>query len=185
MSACRRRPPAAAARCTRPARHARRRAQRGFAFATAIFVLVILAGFAAFVLQWTANAAATSAVAVQGARAYQAAQAGLQWAGNRLRDPDGTLAPGTTALTDCFASPRTLAMPAGLDGFTVTLTCTRYPAGASPGYHVEDDRRLRRFTVTATASAGTPGAADYVERRLEAKIEHCKDPNAAGPAHAC
>lgn len=163
----------------------RRLRQQGFAFITAIFVLVILGAFAAFVLAWTVNASAASAVAVQGVRAYEAARAGLQWAGNRLRDPDGALAPGATALTDCFASPRTMAMPAGFESFTVTLTCARFPAGASPGWHEEGDRRVRVFVVTATASSGSIGAADYVERRLEARIEKCKDPNGTAPAYAC
>jgi MSHA biogenesis protein MshP len=163
-----------------------RRSNGGFAFVTAIFLLVVLASFAAFVVGITANAAAGGAIAVQGVRAYEAARAGLEWASFQLRDPNGTLAPGATNLPDCFASPRTLALPGEMSMFALQLTCARFPSNsATPGYHEEGNRRLVVYVVTATASAGTPGATDYVERRLEARIEKCKDPAAPGPTYAC
>jgi hypothetical protein len=80
----------------------------------------------------------------------------------------------------------TLNLPAEFAGFGVTVTCTRFPAfGASPNYHEEGVQRVAQYFVTATARNGTPGALDYVERQLEARIEVCKDPSAAGPAYAC
>jgi MSHA biogenesis protein MshP len=161
-------------------------APRGFAFVTAVFLLVMLAAMAAFVVTLVANASASSALALQSARAHHAAGAALEWAAYRLRDPDGVLAPGATALPDCFASPRTLALPGEMAAFNVELTCQRFPAaGTVPGYHEEDARRSVYFVVTATAAFGTAGSAEYVERRLEARIEKCKDPAAPAPAHAC
>lgn len=170
---------------TLPRRHLRQRRPRGFAFVTAIFVLVILAALAAFVVTLVANASTGSMLAIQGARAYQAAAAGLEWARYRLRDPNGTITPGATALPDCF-SATTLALPGDLAGFTLQLSCTRYPAiGASPNFHEEGARRSAYFVVVATASQGTTGTGDYVERRLEARIEVCKDPNGSAPAYGC
>lgn len=161
------------------------RRQCGFAFITAIFVLVILATFAAFVVTFTTAAQATSAVAVQGVRAYEAARAGIQWAAFVLRDPEHTLAPGPTP-RDCFATPTTLALPGNLGAFTVQVSCARFPAHeATPNYHEEGVQRLAQYVVTATASSGSPGAVDYVERQLEARIEVCRDPTAAAPGFVC
>jgi MSHA biogenesis protein MshP len=154
--------------------------QRGFAFVAAVFLLVILGAMAAFVVTLVGQAGAATAQTLQAARAHQAAAAGLQWAAHRLLDPNGTLP--AMALPDCFASPRTLALPGELAPFAVELTCQRVPAA---GYHEEDARRSAFFLVTATASFGAPGSAEYVERRLEARVEKCKDPAAPGPLHAC
>jgi MSHA biogenesis protein MshP len=157
----------------------------GFAFITAIFVLVILATFASFVISFSTTAAATSAVAVQGARAYEAARTGIEWASWQLRDPTHALAPGDTP-GGCFASPTSPALPQALAGFSLQVTCERFPSFASsPNFHEEGARRVAVFVVIATASSGSPGTLDYVERRLEASLEVCKDPNAPGPAHAC
>jgi MSHA biogenesis protein MshP len=148
-------------------------------------VLVIMATFAAYVVTFTTSAQATTAVAVQGVRAHAAARAGLQWAAYTLRDPQFTAAPGHTP-RDCFASPTTLALPAEFAGFAVQVSCTRFPAlGATPNFNEEGTQRLAQYLVTATASSGTPGSLDYVERQLEARIEVCKDPSSAGPGYIC
>src|SRR5882762_10170052 len=101
---------------------------RGFAMITAIFLLVILGSFAAFAVTFSTNTAATHAISVQGVRAYEAARTGLEWATYQVKDPNGTLAPGATNLPACFASPKTLALPAAMGSFNVQVTCTRYPA---------------------------------------------------------
>lgn len=160
--------------------------ERGFALLAAIFLLVVIAAMGAFAVSLSANAHATGAVAVMGARAYEAARTGIEWAAYQVRDPNYMLAPGASNLPACFASPTTLALPAAMGSFTVQVTCTRYPAiGASPNYHEEGDKRSAYYVVTSTASAGIVGSADYVERRLEARIEKCKDPTAAGPGYVC
>ncbi len=159
---------------------------RGFALVAAIFLLVIIAAMGAFAVSLSANAHATGAVAVVGARAYEAARTGIEWAAYQVRDPNGTLAPGATNLPACFASPTTLALPSAMGSFTVQVSCTRHPAtGASPNYHEEGDKRSAYYVVTSTASLGAAGSSDYVERRLEARIEKCKDANAPGPLHGC
>ena len=160
--------------------------QRGFAFVVAIFLLVILAAFASFAVGLTTNSATANAVAVQGSRAYEAARAGIEWARFQVIDPNGTLAPGATTLPDCFASPRTLPLPGALSGFTVTLTCQRFPSSAAtPNFFEEASNRVASFTIVATATQGTPGATDYVERKLEARFVKCKNAAAPGPVYAC
>lgn len=162
------------------------RADSGFAFVAAVFLLVIVSAMAAFVLRLAASTSAAAALSVQGVRAYEAARAGLEWSSHRLRDPNGTFSPGPTALPDCFASPYTLALPGDLASFALQLTCERHPAaGNVPGFHEEGDKRSVYFVVTATASSGSAGDAEYIERRLEARIEVCKDPAAVAPAYPC
>jgi MSHA biogenesis protein MshP len=159
---------------------------RGFAMITAIFLLVILGSFAAFAVTFTTNSAATHAIAVQGARGYEAARAGLEWATYQVKDPNGTLAAGATNLPDCFVSPKTLTLPASMGGFSVQVTCTRYPAfAASPNYHEEGNKRSAYYVVVSTATFGTAGRVDYVERRLESRLEECKDAAGTAPTYAC
>jgi len=162
-----------------------RRAQSGFAMITAIFLLVILAAFASFAVGFSANAAATHAVGVQGARAYQAANAGLEWATYQVKDPNGTLAPGATNLPDCFAG-KTLALPAAMGSFAVQVSCTRYPSfSAAPNFNEEGDKRSVYYVIVSIATLGTPGTVDYVERKLESRVEKCKDPAGTAPTYAC
>lgn len=163
-----------------------RKEPRGFALIAAIFLLVVIGALGATAVRLAMHAHATGASAVQGARAYEAARAGIEWAAYQIRDPNGTLAPGATNLANCFASPSALTLPAAMGNFRVAVTCARFPSfAASPNFHEEGDKRSAYFLVTATASFGTAGSAEYVERRLEAQIETCKDPHATGPRHAC
>ncbi|MBS3934971.1 MAG: hypothetical protein KGZ43_02260 [Sulfuritalea sp.] len=125
---------------------------RGFALVSAIFILVVLAALGAFIVHISAGQQIGSALDVQGARAYQAARAGIEWGLYRqLQD-------GSCAASQSFTPPApTLA------GFTVTVDCVA-TAGTfgAPTVH----------TVTATAcnqppcpNTGTAGM-HYVERRL-------------------
>ncbi len=158
----------------------------GFAFVTALFLLLILAAFAAFLVGILANANATSVLALQGARGVQAARAGLEWASYQInREPSGGTA-GTLNQPSCFASPTALTLPASLGDFQVSVTCQRYPAsGASPEFHEEGRKRVVNYLITATATFGPAGAADSIERKLEARIEKCKDPDSPGPSYTC
>jgi MSHA biogenesis protein MshP len=172
-------------RCHRPRQGARQGA-RGFALIAAIFLLVIVAGMAAYAVNMSANSAAGSALSVQSARAYQSARAGIEWAAYQVKDPNGTLAPGATNLPDCFTSTP-LSLPAVMGGFTVTVTCTRYPAiGASPNYHEEGSQRLAFYVIDSIATSGVAGRTDYAERKIQARIEKCKDPNSSNTTtYAC
>ena len=159
---------------------------RGFAMMTAVFLLVILGAFAAFAVSFSTNATATHAIAVQGARAYEAARAGIEWATYQVKDPNGTLAPGATNLPACFTSPKSLTLPSVMSSFTVQVTCTRYPSfSATPNFHEEGNKRSAYYVVISTATLGTAGSVDYVERRLESRIEECKDAAGAAPTYAC
>ncbi len=160
--------------------------QRGFAFIAALFLLVVLGAFVAFVVSISMNAQTSGALAVQGARAYEAARAGVEWATYQVLDPRNTINGVVTTPPACFASPSTPALPGDLGQFSLTVTCTRYPNNtATPNYYEEASLRVVVYDVTSTATQGTPGAADYIERQIEVRIEQCKNPNATAPGYAC
>jgi len=143
----------------------------GFTIVSAIFLLVVLAALGAAMLNFATVQHAGSQLDVQGARAYQAARAGLEW-GLYRQSQQGA----------CAAGPVSFPLPAGstLDAFTVSVSCESRVYGSAAAL---DGIRLAPeappigiFHVTAIAcnrpvAGNCPGAAgtkeDYVERRLD------------------
>lgn len=165
-------------------RAARGRAgMRGFAMMTVVAVLVIMASVIAALAQWAARGDHLLSLSVREARANAAVRTALQWGAWQVRDPRGTLSPGVGNLPNCFASPKALPLPAPLDEFTVTVTCSRSPA--APGVYQEDQRRLAVFVLAASAVSGTLASPERVERRLEMRIEACKDTAGTAPTWSC
>lgn len=132
-------------------------AQRGFVLPTAIFLLVVLATLAVYMTTLSRTSHISGALDVQGARAYQAARAGIEWAAWQVNDPQGL----QTTPTPCPASPAMLALDATLAAFAVTVECTR-------SLETDGAATVAVYRVTSTASAGVAGEVDYVERRIEA-----------------
>ena len=143
--------------------------QRGFAYIAAIIFLIVLAGFALAALRLSATEQATVNQQVQGARANQAARAGLEWGFFQLKAAGATCAAlAPTTLTDFVADT----------GYRVTLACamSTYAEGQTPagGSLVKN---IFQLTATACNGAGAscPDNAsvtgqDYVERRRSASI---------------
>lgn len=130
------------------------RRARGFAIVTAIFLLLLIATLTALVASFSTSQNITSTQDLQGARAYQAARAGIEWGVYQVLQGGG----GCAALT---TNNQTFA---GLDGFTVTIT--RAPDGASP--YTEDGAAVNICRVTSTAiSAGAVGDTYYIEREIQ------------------
>lgn len=124
---------------------------RGFALASAIFLLVILALLGAFMVSFSTTQHTTAAQDIQGSRAYRAARAGVEWMAASL----------SATPTACPASPPTLTV----EGFSVTLSCVAnsYDEAGTTRYV---------FWVTATATTGgTPGGLAYTERVVNALME--------------
>ena len=138
---------------------------RGVALVTAIFLLVVLAGLAVAVVSLTTTQQANSVQDEQGARAYQAAKAGMEWA----------LYQKLITKTACPAA--TFAMPGGtsLSSFTVTVMCEN-SVGYDPANASDTTAGKIRLTVTACNGASnaacpnaTPGP-DYIQRVLAAQL---------------
>lgn len=145
----------------------RSRRSGGAGLVTAIFLLVVLAGLAvALVAIFTAQRQ-SAALDEQGARAYQAARSGIEWALlRRALDPDNY----------CAAAPATdtFQLPAGaLAAFRVTVQCRVSPGPASANSTVNlDRRRIRASACTATTGAcpAANNSNDYVARVIEVQI---------------
>ncbi|MFC5460617.1 agglutinin biogenesis protein MshP [Massilia niabensis] len=147
-----------------------RAGQGGAGLVTAIFLLVVLAALAVALVTLTGAQRQSAALDEQGARAYQAARAGIEWALlQRSLDPANYCAGDAPTV-------RTFALPQGspLADFVVTVTCTRVagPASANPAVNL-DRWNLRAAACTSTVALGCPNptnAADYVARAIEVQI---------------
>jgi MSHA biogenesis protein MshP len=140
----------------------------GFAYIAAIVFLVVLAGFALAALRLSGSAQVTVDQAVLGARAGQAARAGLEWAFFRLKTPGA----------NCDAVVNNQPDFSGDTGYRVAVTCTmqtyqegQTSTGASLAKNI--------FQLTATACNGatcpstdnaTVAGPDYIERKRSASI---------------
>ena len=146
--------------CRIPARRS-----TGAGLVTAIFLLVVLAGLAvALVSVFTAQRQGVL-LDEQGARAHQAARAGIEWGlFQRLRGSG--CAPGTI-------HPVALSGEV-LGGFAVNVTCTRVDGPESENPTVDLDRWIIRSSACAPAVAGAcPEGSpnpDYVRRVMEVQI---------------
>lgn len=131
---------------------------RGVSLISAIFLLVVISGLGVAMLTISTSQSIGSAMDVQGARAYQAARAGIEWGLYQQ-------APQTTAKACVFATT-TFQLPAGttLSSFTVTVTCT----------DAAQDAPLLRHRMTAVACnqpsticPNPSNSLDYVQRRIQ------------------
>jgi MSHA biogenesis protein MshP len=134
--------------------------QRGFSLVSAIFLLVVLSflGVAMTTLSTTQNQSA--ALDVMGARAYQAARAGIEWAAYFVN-----MTPQGTPWAGCVMGVQPVVLAGDLAPFTVTVDCTATS-------YVESGATIWIYAVTARANTG--GGAnnnpDYVERAIAVKL---------------
>lgn len=154
--------------------------QRGVSILAALFFMLLFAAIAAAMVSLTTTSNVTSALDVQGSRAYQAARAGVEWGlFHVLNDPaNGPPTTATAALPVCVAG--TPAVP----GFAVAVGCDQFPpSGTVPDFFEEGSKRFRLYRITATASA--PGPGGIVEREISVTVEKCRDTAGVGPFFDC
>lgn len=161
---------------------------RGFTMLSAIFLLVVLSALGAFVLHSSRTQHVTSAQDTQGARAYQAARAGIEWGFYQVLDPSNAtvVAPGAANWPNLPDCPGATSLQ--IEGFTVTVNCTRYPTPAAPNDYYRESgtiRSSRVYELTATATVGNPGTPGRVERQLTARVSKCRATDSPAPAYAC
>lgn len=134
------------------------RHERGFSLVAALFVMVVVALAVVAMARLSVSTSGTLSLAIQQARAYQAARAGLEW-GIRKAVKEGS----------CQGSA-SLVLEGGLSEFTgVVVSCRRvmYPGAR------ENGNDLHVYTINSVAqNAGSPSMRpDYSFRKLEAKVE--------------
>ena len=122
--------------------------QAGFTLVQAIFILVVLSLLGVVMMRMIGTQSTTSAFALQGTRAYQAARSGLEWGAARA------------AGGNCVAST---TMTIGVFSVTVNCASTAFTEGADPTYSV--------FHLSSIAEFENYGSPSYVQRRVEAKVK--------------
>lgn len=132
--------------------------QAGVGLVTAIFLLVVLAGLAvAMVAVYTAQQSSSN-LDLQGARAYQAARAGLEWGlFQELRNKS------------CTGASQ-FALPAGtsLSGFTVVVRCTR--RGVTNGVMQVAISAMSCSSADASGGCTVSNNPEWVSRTVESQL---------------
>lgn len=126
---------------------------RGFALVSAIFILVVLALLGAMMVALVSTQHIGQARDLFGSRAYFAARAGIEW---------GVFA----ALRNNACAPSTTLPPlaGSASGFAIVVTCR------VSGPFDEGGTQVRVYQLSSTATRGTTGAPDQVERQLQAQV---------------
>lgn len=125
--------------------------QRGISLVPALFLLIVLAALGIVAVRLNAVQTQTVVLAMQSARAYSAARAGIEWSAYQALI-NNSCANGSLALTE-----------AGLNGFTVETQCVF-------STHTEGPQSTRIYTIDAFAYSGVYGTPDYVSRRIRSTI---------------
>lgn len=127
------------------------RNEAGFGLVAAMFLIIIVALVIAAMARLAVTQNATTSLAIQQARAYQAARAGIEYGIVRVLG----------------ANPNTCDEDFELDTFTVEMTCTET---VTP---IEEEGRssVRFFEITAQAEHGQPGNPDYAYREITSVVE--------------
>lgn len=131
-------------------------AESGFVLPSAIFLVVILAALGGYMVTLARTSHMSGALDIQGARAYQAARAGIEWVAWQVVDPQN-LQPTPTP---CPAATTVTFPGTTLAAFTVNVTCTRMLV-------MDGATQVAVYQVTSTATSGLWGSVDYVERQIQ------------------
>jgi MSHA biogenesis protein MshP len=132
---------------------------RGFSILVALFIIVVLAALAVFLVGLTAVSTATPTLTLFEARALDAARSGFAWGAEEALSQNAC--PPATTLR--FTTP-------GLAGFQATVDCTETT-------HVENGTTIDVFAFVATASDGTYGKTlTYVSRTLHGTVSDVPPP---------
>lgn len=127
-------------------------AQRGYAIVSALFLLVVLAAFGAYMATIGSVQHTSTALSVLGARAQFAARSGLEWAVSDIVNNGAAgldCGPGSTAFT--------------VTGFDVTVSCTsQNVTEGSDNYTV--------YNLQSTARRGSLGDPGFASRTIVATV---------------
>ena len=164
--------------------------QRGFTIVTGIFLLVVLVSLGAFIASVSTMQNTAAGVDSQGAQAYQAARAGIDWAAYQVLDPNNVLNPASCAvpvMPTCPAATNLTGLAGTLSGYTTSVTCTASDT-------TEGTKQIRVFSITSTAcnmpdgGGACPNAQSkftYTERQVSAVLSKCANPSGTAPRCSC
>lgn len=121
--------------------------QAGFSLIGAIFILVIVSLLGQYLINITGVQRQTSLLALQIARAYQAANTGIEWGVAELLN--GSNCSGNTTLNQ------------NINNFSVTVSCQAI------GNYSEGSDTVKIFRISSFSEYGSYGNNDYTSRGLE------------------
>lgn len=141
------------------------KAQRGFSLVSAIFLLVVLAVLGGAMVTFSTTQNQTQAMDAMGSRAYEAANAGIEWAAYNIATSPGV----AKAAAPVFVPGTGTALGGKLAPFTVNVgyTAVAHSDAAIVGAVVGN---MWTYDIAASAVYGVPGTPDYVERVVNAKM---------------
>ncbi len=126
---------------------------QGFTLVAVIFIITVLAVAVVFLQRISNVSVATNVLAMQGARAMQAAQAGAEW-GIYQATQGSCVASTTFSLTE-----------QSLDGFDVTVDCTSQT-------YTEQSISVTMYYLEVSAEYGTLGTTpEYASRKISLIVE--------------
>jgi len=129
----------------------------GVGLVTAIFLLVVLAGLGVAMVSLYTTQQASSSLDIEGARAYQAARAGIEFGLYQLRQ---------ASADNCPAAPVILKLNAPtLSGYTVVVTCAR--KDSAPNAPANITSVACNIVDGNKVCTDAPNNAQYVRRRME------------------
>lgn len=134
----------------------------GFSIVSAIFLLVTMTVLGVALLRFTTVQQLGFAQDVQGAKAYRAARAGVEWGLYRLLR-QGSCEANAANLPQLGGSGA--ALGGALAGFSVVVHCT------ASGPYQESGIATNIYTIVSTASSGAAGTTAYVERQVSVTLE--------------
>ena len=126
--------------------------QTGFTLITALFLLVVVAGLSVYMITIRNVQQSTVVFAQQGARAMQAARAGIEWGIYQAMDTIPVCGNSTFSATGT-----------ALSAYSITVECTS-------SAHDEAGVPIVTYVLTSEAETGAPGSLDYVYRSLRATV---------------
>jgi len=130
--------------------------ERGFTLVSAVFLIAILASLSAYMINFRVHQDALVTLDAFGVRAYAAARSGIEWgAYNSLQN-------------NACAASTSIALAGTLNGYTVTVTCSRN-AFNEAGSSVNVDSITATACNNATCPQATPGP-NYVERQITVMV---------------
>ena len=134
-----------------------RNKSRGFSLVAVIFIITVLALAVVFIQRISNVAVATNSLAMQGARAWQAAEAGAEWGIYKV-----------TTTGSCPAASTNFSLSEqSLSGFDITVDCVS--SGAS---YSEEGATVTLFFIDVFARSGTLGTtSEYASRRISLTVE--------------
>ena len=136
-------------------------AQKGFSLITAIFIVVIVASIAVFMVSIGQVQQQTTALSLLGQRGLSAAGSGLEW-GIRRVIQDGVAGLNCTTPPTAPGATAAFNIDTGTT-FNVVLTCSvqAFEEGTT-SYNV--------YSLASTAQLNSFGSPDYIQRNLRASV---------------